>query len=304
MPRACPYSNSIVIINGTYGNLSTALPYGYNTTLPRILEEIFSSGTLHDTTVSNVFDIQWRQWTTRSSKHINNGSTFAVGAYRPMQALILNNATEVVEGLIVDTVNGGIGFRNHTAPLNFKYGATWTEDILFIEPETSCANTNTTLDYIVNAEDNAADDFMQSFVLTDRGGFVNLNTTYPYYDRSSTQENPDLQGRAYKAAWLNNAWSIAYMNVSNTANSTYGKKAFSYVDSYIGKTFPLKIPLVPRTYQVPQLTTNWGEYFDFYDMLKNTTGGFSNPFNITMSDFRDIRKISLRYLVLVSLILQ
>jgi len=36
-----------------------------------------------------------------------------------MESLVLNNTFQPVEGLIVDTVNSGIGFRNHTVPLGF-----------------------------------------------------------------------------------------------------------------------------------------------------------------------------------------
>jgi hypothetical protein len=113
--------------------------------------------------------------------------------------LILNNATQAVEGLVVDTQKGGIGFRNHTAPINLPHGATWSEDLLFVEPGTSCVNLNFTLDFQVSVNDNASS-IVDVVYLTDRGGFVNLNHTYPFYDRSDSQRNPDLPGKAYKVA--------------------------------------------------------------------------------------------------------
>ena len=41
-------------------------------------------------------------------------------------------------------VNGGIGFRNHTAPTGFSNGAEWVEDLTWVEPVTSCVDTNLT----------------------------------------------------------------------------------------------------------------------------------------------------------------
>src|SRR3954451_7751176 len=108
-----------------------------------------------------------------------------------MQSMILNDATEPIEGLIVDTKKGGIGFRNHTVPQKLKHGATWTEDLLYVEAETSCVNTNLTLDFEVTTNASSLNVFI-NFVLTDRGGFSNLNRTYPYYNRTDSQVNPDL----------------------------------------------------------------------------------------------------------------
>jgi hypothetical protein len=90
-----------------------------------------------------------------------------------MQSLILNNDTEAVEGLVVDTKQGGIGFRNHTIPMDFKHGATWTEDLLFVEPETVCININLTIDYTIKRNDTGTYN-IGDVLLTDRGGFANL----------------------------------------------------------------------------------------------------------------------------------
>jgi hypothetical protein len=45
-----------------------------------------------------------------------NNSVYAVGKAATLQSLILNNEVRLVEGLVVDTINGGVGFRNHTVP--------------------------------------------------------------------------------------------------------------------------------------------------------------------------------------------
>ena len=63
--------------------------------------------------VCSIFDIEWRTYQLHHDKSnfINNGSDYIIGSYRPMTNVILNDAYETVEGLIVDTKNGGVGFR-------------------------------------------------------------------------------------------------------------------------------------------------------------------------------------------------
>lgn len=112
-PLPCPYSDTIVVnIFDQSGNGTIDTPYGYNMTVPDIVMDTYSSGVGNDTTISNYFDIQWRRYQTNSLPDLNNGSKFLIGAFRPMQSLVLNAAIQPVEGLIVDTVNGGIGLRN------------------------------------------------------------------------------------------------------------------------------------------------------------------------------------------------
>lgn len=88
------------------------MPYGYNASIPDIVTEIYSSGVGNNTTISNYFDIQYRRYQSTVDPTVNNGSKFLVGTYRQMQSVVLNDAVQAVEGLIVDTVNGGVGFRN------------------------------------------------------------------------------------------------------------------------------------------------------------------------------------------------
>jgi hypothetical protein len=42
----------------------------------------------------------------------------------------------------VDLIDGGVGFRNHTIPIGLQLGATWQEDLLWIQPETVCTANN------------------------------------------------------------------------------------------------------------------------------------------------------------------
>jgi hypothetical protein len=37
-----------------------------------------------------------------------------------MQSLVINSEIQLVKGLVVDMVNGGVGFRNHTFPPGFQ----------------------------------------------------------------------------------------------------------------------------------------------------------------------------------------
>lgn len=196
----CPFTDTIAIaVMDSRGNGTWDFPNGYDINVPKSIEEAYSSGTSNDTTISNYFDIEWRRYVTTNNDNYNNGSTYAVGAFRLFESLALTEAYIPVEGLIVDTINGGIGFRNHTIPPGFRYGASWEEDLLFIVPETVCVDTNTTLDYSVAAAQNTSISFTD-IVLTDRGGFVNLNHTYPEANLTDTQRNPDLWTRAYKGA--------------------------------------------------------------------------------------------------------
>ncbi len=204
----CPFTDTIAIGEASSnGNVTLNFPYGYDTNIPDGIKSTYSSGIGTDTTISNYFDIQWRRYQVTSSSDYNNGSTYLVGAYRLVQSLILADVVQPVEGLIVDTISGAIGFRNHTVPPGFKYGATWEEDILFVEPETVCVDTNTTLDYTIASSPNSSVSIVD-LILTDRGGFVDITTAYPRVDLTDTQAHPNLYLRAYKAAWMTNAWTM------------------------------------------------------------------------------------------------
>jgi hypothetical protein len=214
-----------------------------------------------------------------------------------MDSLVLNNATEPVEGLIVDTKQGGIGFRNHTVPPSFQHGVTWEEDILFIEPESVCVDTNLTIDFSISITPNYTALFT-NVMLTDRGGFINLNHTYPEPNLTNPQQNQDLLGRAYKAAWLNNVYTALYYNVTSDRNESMRTTPFEYLNSAVGKTFPLPKPESGLTsgYDSLVITQTFGDYLQlssFTSGIGNTTdpaasGPLANPFQITADNFTDI----------------
>ncbi|RSL40378.1 hypothetical protein CEP54_016133 [Fusarium duplospermum] len=240
--------------------------------------------------VSSVFDIQWRAYriTRDSESIINNGSEYLVGDYRQLSTLLLNDRIEAVEGLIVDSHNGGIGFRNHSLPSgDLALGASWSEDILFIVPETQCVNTNLTIDFYTD-DTQSAYSYDPNRVLTDRGGFANINRDYVYWGSdvfaNDTQDTLDLQARAFKGAWLNNGLTMQYMNI--TGDTLRNDSRFSYLDSFVGKRFPLMAPDKSSTYLVDHRAINtafsYGNYLP--DMDRNSSL-YENPFSITTSDF-------------------
>jgi hypothetical protein len=260
--------------------------------VPETLREIYSSGTNgFPTTISNYFDIEWRQYSTAKDKFYDNGTEFLIGAYRQMDSLILNDNIQPVEGLLVDTKSGGIGFRNHTIPLDVGQGAIWEEDILFIQPETVCVDTNLTIEFSVPSYGNFTANNIQDIFLVDRGGFAELNRTYPTYDHDNAQDNPDLLRRAYKAAWINNAMTMVYLNVTNPSDQEAGVKAFSYMNSTVGKKFPLPYSSL-TLYQALGISSDFGSYLNFGSSF-DSTADYPNPFDIRSDNFSDAGESSI-----------
>ncbi|KAF2183641.1 hypothetical protein K469DRAFT_739721 [Zopfia rhizophila CBS 207.26] len=243
-PAPCPYTDSTVILSWNASSYTV-----------KIVQDIYSSGTRNrPSTISNFFDIHWRQYTLSQEQQKNNGSAFLVGDYRPIKSLVLDNTTTAVEGLIVDTRIGGVGFRNHTLPVGLKRGATWKEDLLFVEPQTACVDTNLTMEFTINM--------------------------YSWSSESSRFLNLTLVDNA---AFLNNAMSMAYLNVTNFNNATTGKKAFSYINSFKGKRFPLPLDSLTK-YDGLVIKNDFGDYF----FTPSEREKHPNPFNITSDDFAQI----------------
>jgi hypothetical protein len=303
-PWPCPFTDTeVVTTSDANGTVDYEFPYGYNLDIPDRLINTYSSGTEDNTTVSNFFDIQWRQYFTTSKPNgpnvigYNNGSTYLVGSFRNMESIVLSNAYQPVEGLIVDTINGGIGFRNHTVPTRFQYGVTWDEDLLFIEPETVCVDTNLTIDFQISNSPNSTT-IVENLVLTDRGGFANLIRSWPEVDLSNPQNDSDLYGRAYKAAWLNNVYTMLYYNVTTDNNATTGEKAFAYLDSFVGKTYELQPSASTSIYNSLMISDTFGDYLNIEDLAGTSSIGISpadsgpatNPFGVNSTTLDGISK--------------
>lgn len=286
-PVPCPYSNTTIIYSWDGETFSWDMPYGNNVTINDTLRDIFSSGTRDaPSTVSNFFDIEWRQYNYVNDRYKNNGSTRLVGGYRPVTSVILNDRIEIVEGLVADAESGrGVGFRNHTLPVGLKHGGTWSEDLLFIEPESSCVDTNLSIEFTYASGGRSGSSPFLNLSLVDNGGFYNLNTTYPYYDHDNAQLNPDLEARAYKAAYLNNVYTMAYLNVTPINDPVTGKGAFAYMNSSAQRTFPLEYNSLTMDYNTLQLSHTFGDYLKMSGFLASSDGLYPNPFNISQEDF-------------------
>lgn len=169
------------------------LPFYYNLqgSFPRIPQhviDVFQSGLENmQESVSSVFDIEARtyKWQLVDEKlgaaADGDHQSYLAHGFRMISSNVLEDDYLAIEGLVVDMKNGGIGFRNHSAPPRTQYGSAWWEDLLFIEPESQCVDTNLTVDFSLpkNAsEEKPLSDFAR-LVLTDRGGFAKLDLSYP-----------------------------------------------------------------------------------------------------------------------------
>jgi hypothetical protein len=259
--RACPNTGqNITIVNVTTSNGLTSTeaeaPYGYDTRIPKKYFDFLESGVSHsrlNQSVSSTFDIQWRTWTTSAlngtdvlfapnSSYFNNGSAYTLGSYRSLTNILLNDAWDVVEGLIVDSRNGGVGFRNHTMPSQpLPYGAQWSEDILFVEPVTECVNLNVSLDFSLTHANFTNDLEITSPRLVDRGGFVNFDRRGLPFIAIGNQTDPLLAQRAQTGAWITDmlmmlVWNITDRHANGSATIT---PPFTYLNSQLGKEYPL-----------------------------------------------------------------
>ncbi|KAH8893095.1 hypothetical protein GQ53DRAFT_840793 [Thozetella sp. PMI_491] len=297
----CPFTDTVVIEERwPNGTIQWTFPYNYNTSIPSFLRKTFGSGTPSTSTISNYFDIQWRRFSFRRDPYIMNGSAVVYPDPASIQNLVLDNKLSAVEGLVVDMIEGGVGFRNHTIPTGFQRGVEWDEDLLFVEPESVCVDTNLTIDWTIKGDGYNLIP-AGGVVLTDRGGFFNLNRTYPRISLGETQKNPRLYERAYQAAWLHNAYAAVYFNITNPGNSTTGEKAFQYFHSEINQTWSIDIsgyfdsggtsrPVTDLTtpgLDSLTLSLEFGQYLNAARNIANRST--INPWNITDEDWIDMR---------------
>ena len=145
---------------------------------------------------------------------VDHGEPQIQGDYRYIELLIPQEKILLREGLIIDLKdNPGIGFRNHTVPIGLAHGGTWQEDLTWLEPVTSCVDTNLTLEIKIA---DTLDSFLDNTTITliDRGAFRGLDLsaleTRPWGDNQSL----DLYGRAHKAARMFNVLTAKFLNVS------------------------------------------------------------------------------------------
>ncbi|PNP58185.1 hypothetical protein FNYG_15175 [Fusarium nygamai] len=287
----CPYTSDVTIVSSDGLQSNCSILYGTNTTVPNILHDIYMSGTKkRRTTISNYFDIQWRQITAQYNKNYNNGTPIAVGVFRPLESFALREDIRPVEGLIVDSGNGGVGLRNHTLPVGHTQGATWTEDLLFLEPETECVNLNVSIDFEISTSSKSSSGIaVTKLFMTDHGGLVHINKTNPEHDAENNDNKPDLKTRAYQAAWYTNGINMLFMNISDPTDKIKGVKAFDRIDSKMGKKWKLPITEIYHTnYQSLEFFNEFGTMMGVDKLSSNSskTGDiYDNPYKITAADY-------------------
>lgn len=175
------------------------------------ITDIFTS------TPHGVFDMQFRRYYQGTD---GNNYPMSLSQYSVLQSLVLRDGIFAVEGLVVDlTLNPGIGLWNHTMP-PLDHGGAWSHDMLWLLPDTSCVNTNLTLDY-VSAYEQFTSEFNQLY-FTDQGGFVNLGAEPPVSLRQG--QDIDLYAYAYRAAVLYNSNLMRSLNITRD-------------ESYVGKEY-------------------------------------------------------------------
>ncbi|KAH7310668.1 hypothetical protein B0I35DRAFT_481967 [Stachybotrys elegans] len=199
---------------GNFESVQNSNSSTVNTTIPSNFTTIFSSATSDPgNTLSGLFDIQYRRWTAGSVAIIDRGQPRVRGDFRYMETLIPHETIQLKEGLIVDTRNNpGIGFRNHTVPLNLDHGGTWSEDLTWLEPVTSCADTNLTVEIETVDTESFLDN--STVFLVDRGAFRGLDLTALETRPWGDNQTLDLAGRAHKAARMYNVLIADTLNIS------------------------------------------------------------------------------------------
>lgn len=288
----CPYSSDVAVVEVKGTSYTCPSPRGFNLTVPNILREIYTSGTsAQRTTLSNYFDIEWRQLTTSYNQYAGNGTRVPAGAFRLLESLSLDNTIRPVEGLVVDGKSGGIGFRNHTLPTDpSRRGISWSEDLLFIEPEVECANNNLTIDFQITTglRGQFSSVSISKLWLTDHGGFVNLDSNSPIIppDQRTRVNKPDLKARAYRGAWVANAESMLLMDIMDPTDNKTGTKAFQRVDSELDKTFSLPVEDgIFSSYQSLDFLQDFASHFGLTALGFKGKLLYPNPHNITAEDF-------------------
>lgn len=216
---------------------------GYNTTInpnasattsiPSNITKLFSSAT-KDSTVANIFEIQYRSWKKKTNDFFDDKEPYVAGVYRGVDNLIPRENITIAEGVVADMESGGIGFRNHTLPSGLTDGASWDEDLLWLEPDTSCVNTNLSLEVVLGDTSESAIFPVDKLELVDDGGFADLRHGNPFDDWPNlTYADPDVRIRADRAAWFHNVLFAMILNLTDAQSYEYG------LNTTRGRHYPL-----------------------------------------------------------------
>lgn len=271
-------------------------PWLFNATtdVPANLTAMFTSAT-KNSTVAGALDWEYRSWSMTSTPGFNNNQTYPKGAKYHIDMLLSSSQRHVLrEGIVADMEQGGIGIRNHTIPIPKgdiirQQGATWDEDILWLEPDISCVNTNLSLHVTVGSSDNSTaygGHDIGRLALVDQGGWADLRHGNPGNSWKPPQPNNlDTRWQADWVAWTHNVMAAIYYNISLPANAKYGLNVTK------GKEYPMSVAIgqrgdidYPLAVSAHALTGRWlgelpnvylnltsGEFHIFEDIVTNPT---------------------------------
>lgn len=262
-----------------------------NSSIPQNITEIFGSGT-SGTTLTGPFDIQYRAWGLQflamsENFIVDHAKPVPKGLYRALDSLILHNKVDVLEGVVVDTTNAGVGYRNHTIPKNLSDGGTWSEDFTWIEPLTECAATNLTFEFFV------AQDFtnISSVELIDNGGFTNLPLKMPSIGATIGLQQPDLAMRAYQGVYLSISLLMTYLNITYPGNK--GPRNTS-----MGCRFSLNTDVQPYynpslySIALTELQPSFVQMFpDHEPMVSNVSTSAQAELNVSFDDWNNVQAL-------------
>ncbi|KAI5839659.1 hypothetical protein DFP73DRAFT_518481 [Morchella snyderi] len=183
---------------------ATAKKYRIGSSVPAPLTSLFTkSAAFYGASVASVFDIQFRNYIIlNAAQHtLANGLRYTIGQFRFLETLILSRGYKLIDGLIVDTSDGGgggVGFRKHAVPdrEKKKNGASWAETLLWMAPETACVANNVSLQVTTDDDGGAVS------VLVDTGGFRGLGEEPGVV--ADVAGVPDLAARAWRGAYYFN----------------------------------------------------------------------------------------------------
>jgi hypothetical protein len=118
--------------------------------VPENITRCFSSGTTKQGDFRpNPFQVQYQQYETALTQNHTLSKANTTGSFVLLDSVFLLDDFEVREGVVIDAIKGGVGFRNHTVPVApvLVHGGVWTELLLWLEPESACVDTNWTIEF-------------------------------------------------------------------------------------------------------------------------------------------------------------
>ncbi|KIY03830.1 uncharacterized protein Z520_00521 [Fonsecaea multimorphosa CBS 102226] len=207
------------------------------------------------------------------------------GRVRPLVEYGLDNAIEPVEGLVVDNSHGRSGLSQSYRPCR-RSARCRTDRRSALGPARVRLRRHKHLGRILDTLHGIASGEANNIFLVDNGGFANLVPKFPYVNVTSSQTDPNVQGRAYKAAWMVDAYTMSIMNLTRPSPD-----AFAYLKSKVSNKYPV------TRYQTTGVklngicvTNTWTSMLDPEAYLSNYTlagvpsAKYSNPFGLTSSN--------------------